>query len=59
MRPEHRGHGVGGALLRELKARTDGRVEWSVLAWNTAAIAVYDAVGAEPDDGGWIQYRWV
>jgi GNAT superfamily N-acetyltransferase len=59
VRPEFRGHGVGGALLRHLRSLTDGRVEWSVLDWNTDAIAVYDAVGAKPDTGGWIQYRWV
>jgi GNAT superfamily N-acetyltransferase len=58
VRPEFRGHGVGGALLRHLRSLTDGRVEWNVLAWNTDAIAVYDAIGAEPDDGGWIAYRW-
>src|SRR5262245_6565058 len=29
VRPEHRGRGYGGALLRDLRARTDGRVEWS------------------------------
>ena len=37
---------------------TDGRVEWNVLDWNTGAIAAYDAIGAKPDDGGWIAYRW-
>jgi GNAT superfamily N-acetyltransferase len=57
--PQFRGHGVGGALLRHLRGLTDGRVEWNVLDWNTGAIAVYEAIGARPDEGGWIQYRWV
>lgn len=59
VRPEFRGRGVGGALLRHLRGLTDGRVEWSVLDWNTGAIAVYEAVGAKRDTGGWLQYRWV
>ena len=58
VQPQHRGHGVGGALLRHLRGLTDGRVEWNVLDWNTGAIAAYDAIGAKPDDGGWIAYRW-
>src|SRR3954466_6553794 len=28
VQPQHRGHGVGGALLRHLRSLTDGRVEW-------------------------------
>lgn len=58
VRPTFRGQGVGGTLLRHLRSLTDGRVEWNVLDWNTDAIAVYDAIGARPDDGGWIAYRW-
>ena len=58
VRPEHRGHGVGAALLRHLRERTDGRVEWSVLDWNRSAIEFYERLGARPDDGGWIMYRW-
>jgi GNAT superfamily N-acetyltransferase len=56
--PRFRGLGVGGALLRHLRSLTDGRVEWNVLDWNTDAIAAYDAIGATPDEGGWIPYRW-
>jgi GNAT superfamily N-acetyltransferase len=56
--PQHRGHGVGGALLRHLRSLTEGRVEWTVLDWNTAASAAYHAIGATPDTGGWIAYRW-
>lgn len=50
--PDHRGRGVGKALLARLAAitveRECGRLEWSVLNWNTPAIAFYEAIGAEP-----------
>lgn len=59
VRESFRGSGVGGALLRHLRTLTDGRVEWNVLDWNTDAIAVYEAIGAERDTEGWIAYRWV
>jgi GNAT superfamily N-acetyltransferase len=58
VRPEHRGHGAGEALLRHLRGITDGRLEWSVLDWNQPAIDFYRRLGARPDDGGWIMYRW-
>lgn len=58
VRPAHRGSGVGAALLHHLRALTSGRVEWSVLDWNHKAIEFYDHLGARPDDGGWIMYRW-
>jgi len=58
--PDHRGSGVGKMLLRALaRIALDegcGRFEWSVLDWNTPAIRVYDAIGAEPH-GEWIRYR--
>ncbi len=47
-----RGSGVGKALLTELArialARDCGRMEWSVLDWNTPAIEFYKALGAFP-----------
>jgi GNAT superfamily N-acetyltransferase len=60
VRPEFRGHGVGRALLAHL-ARTAhdrgyGRVDWSVLRWNTTAIGFYESLGAVPMDG-WTGYR--
>jgi GNAT superfamily N-acetyltransferase len=58
VRPEARGHGHGAALLRDLRTRTDGRVEWSVLDWNRSAIEFYDRLGARPVDG-WTTYRWL
>ena len=58
VRPEHRGRGHGVALLQDLRARTDGRVEWAVLDWNEPSVAFYRALGAEPVEG-WTRYRWV
>lgn len=49
--PEYRGQGIGKALLVHLGklalARGCGRFEWSVLDWNTPAIAFYQSMGAE------------
>ena len=55
-----RGQGAGKSLLQELAkiAVTNdcGRVEWSVLDWNTPAIDFYKALGAKPQDE-WTVYR--
>ncbi len=60
VRPEHRGHGLGKALLRTLAeecvARGYARLEWSVLNWNTPAIDFYKAAGAVPMDE-WTVFR--
>lgn len=60
VRPQFRGQGFGGALLRHLAgiAADNGyaRMEWSVLKWNTPAIAVYDRIGGVPMDE-WTVYR--
>ena len=49
--PEHRGAGIGTALMAELAhiavERGYQRFEWWVLDWNTAAIDVYRKLGAE------------
>ena len=58
VRPEHRGSGLGQALLDALRARTDDRVEWNVLDWNESAIGFYRSIGAESVDG-WTRYRWL
>jgi GNAT superfamily N-acetyltransferase len=54
VKPEHRGHGIGRALLVHLAqlavARGCGRFEWSVLDWNAPAIGFYRALGAVPMD---------
>ncbi|MGH9154866.1 MAG: GNAT family N-acetyltransferase [Acidimicrobiales bacterium] len=57
VRPAHRGHGHGRALLDRLRTLTDGRVEWAVLDWNRPAIELYRSLGAEPVTG-WTRYRW-
>lgn len=55
VRPAHRRHGIGKALLRHLAQRcvAEGwiRLEWSVLDWNTSAIDFYRGRGAELMDG--------
>lgn len=54
VRPEHRGKGIGQALLvhlaRVAKERNCGRMEWSVLDWNDPAINFYRRLGARPMD---------
>ena len=55
---ECRGRGHGLALLQQLRALTDGRVEWDVLDWNTPSIEFYDGLGARPVLG-WTRYRWL
>jgi len=50
VKPEHRGRGLGRALLEHLGAlavqRDYGRFEWSVLDWNEHAIRFYKSMGA-------------
>ena len=49
--PEHRGGGIGKALLRRLAAlaveRGCGRFEWRVLDWNEPSIRFYESLGAK------------
>ena len=58
--PAARGKGVGKALLcdvaRIARDRNCGRLEWSVLDWNTPSIEFYESLGAAPLDG-WTMYR--
>jgi len=60
VRPDHRGSGLGKALLVALAGiateRGYARVEWSVLDWNTPSIDFYASIGAEPMDG-WTVFR--
>ena len=48
--PEERGRGAGKALLVELGRiavrQGCGRMEWTVLDWNTPSIRFYEALGA-------------
>ncbi len=58
--PDHRGRGVGQALLSHLARvaveRECGRMEWAVLDWNESAIGFYEKIGARAMDG-WTVYR--
>jgi GNAT superfamily N-acetyltransferase len=50
VRPEHRGKGIGKALLTRVAtiAVAEGcpRLQWDVLEWNTPAIGFYERIGA-------------
>lgn len=58
--PEHRGKGIGKALLKRLAGiaveRGYGRLEWSVLDWNAPSIQFYRSLGAVALDD-WEVYR--
>lgn len=58
--PEYRGRGLGKALLIELAKialeKECGRMEWSVLDWNTPAIEFYRSLGAVAMSE-WTTYR--
>ena len=58
--PEHRGSGIGKALLSHIaclaKERDCGRVEWWVLDWNAPSIGFYKKIGALPMDE-WTVFR--
>lgn len=51
VRPAYRRKGIATALLQQLAAiaaeQQCGRVEWSVLDWNSKAIAFYKGLGAK------------
>lgn len=50
VQPEHRGRGLGTALLARVAAEAleqdCARLDWSVLTWNEPAIRVYERIGA-------------
>jgi GNAT superfamily N-acetyltransferase len=56
----HRGEGIGRSLLARLAQiaveRDCGRLEWSVLNWNTDAVGFYERLGAKPNSE-WTVYR--
>lgn len=60
VQPDHRGSGIGTALLAELartcQERGWTRLEWEVLDWNAPSIAFYESLGAVPQSG-WTAYR--
>ena len=60
VKPEHRGKGVGKALLQRLAQiaveRGCGRLEWACLDWNRPSIDFYLSLDATPMDQ-WTVYR--
>ena len=60
VKPEHRGKGIGKALLQWLAhiavERGCGRLEWACLDWNKPSIDFYLSLGAAPMDQ-WTIYR--
>jgi GNAT superfamily N-acetyltransferase len=60
VRPAHRRHGVGRALLAAVAARTrergGERLEWAALDWNELALGFYRALGAHTM-GEWVTHR--
>jgi len=58
--PEHRGKGIGKALLARLAKialeRGYGRLQWEVLDWNAPSIEFYRRLGAVPLEE-WTGYR--
>ena len=57
VRPAHRRRGYASALLAHLRGKTEGRLEWEVLEWNSPAVDFYQRLGARPM-AGWTKYRW-
>ena len=51
VRPEHRGKGIGKALMIHLAKRCTqngwGHFQWAVLDWNTPSIDFYQSLGTE------------
>ncbi|MGN6523708.1 MAG: GNAT family N-acetyltransferase [Actinomycetes bacterium] len=60
VRPEHRGHGHGTALLRQLAQvcveRGYPRLDWWVLDWNEPSRRFYESLGAQALTE-WVPYR--
>lgn len=58
--PEHRGKGIGRALLAHLACiavdNDCARFEWTVLDWNEPSIRFYEGLGAKRQDE-WLIYR--
>jgi GNAT superfamily N-acetyltransferase len=60
VQPAHRRRGIGKQMLQEIARlavrRGYGRVEWSVLDWNTPSINFYKSLGAFPLEE-WTMFR--
>lgn len=57
IRPAYRRHGLGRAMMLQLRARSSGRIEWEMKGGNEKAESFYRELGAERVSG-WVQYRW-
>ncbi len=59
VKPQHRGSGLGLALLKHLAeiVQRDGmhRMEWNVLPWNDPSIRFYESLGARRNEN-WLSY---
>lgn len=57
VKPEHRGSGIGLALLKETAsiANVEGasRLDWQVIDWNTPAVDFYKKIGANIETEWW------
>jgi GNAT superfamily N-acetyltransferase len=62
VRPEHRGSGVGKALLAAVAAHVHDsggqRLEWAALDWNELALGFYRRIGAKTMNE-WVTHRLV
>ncbi len=60
VRPDHRGEGVGQALLAAVAARArergGERLEWAALDWNELALGFYRRIGASTMEE-WVTHR--
>lgn len=60
IKPDYRHRGYGKQVFKYLAKltleRACGRMEWSVLDWNTPSIQFYQSLGAKPMDE-WTSYR--
>lgn len=60
IKPDYRHKGYGKQVFKYLAKltleRACGRMEWSVLDWNTPSIQFYQSLGAKPMDE-WTSYR--
>ena len=57
MLPEHRGKGIGKALLQDVARIAAeegcGRLQWACLDWNTPAVEFYESLGAVATKEWW------
>lgn len=52
----HLAHGLLSTLANECLTKGYTRLSWAVLNWNSAATALYDRIGGQPQNE-WTTYR--